>query len=303
MSSSIELLQIDRRHEGCRVRDTGREARLLANVAQRGIQRPLAGVWKDVEFILLDGFKRLRVAERLQIHAVPCRSLGEEEVQGILRLMQREKQAGLNALEEARFIEQLVSVHQMSVADIAAELNRSKAWVSMRRGLLTEMTGAVRELLSQGKFPVHAYLHTLRPFTRVNGVSSGEIEQFIRALAGQPVSLRDIQLLADSCFRGPAALRQAILQGNWQWSLQQIKDTLGRAGACTPAEQQLLRDLSRASKLLAQLTSRAGHSRHSTPAFFMEADLLAGGLLSQLPIFQQSLEKLRDRSRNQPGNL
>ena len=296
MSSSIELLQIDRRHEGCRVRDTGREARLLANIAQRGIQRPLAGVWKDAEFILLDGFKRLRVAERLKIHVVPCRSLGEEEVLGILRLMQREKQVGLNALEEARFIEQLVSVHRMSVADIAAELHRSKAWVSMRRGLLTEMTGAVRELLSQGKFPVHAYLHTLRPFTRVNGVSSAEIEQFIRALAGQSVSLRDIQLLADSCFRGPAALREAILQGNWRWSLQQIKETLGRAGACTASEQRLLRDLSQASKLLAQLTSRSTHAGHSTPAFLVEAELLAGGLLSQLPIFQQSLERLRDRS-------
>jgi hypothetical protein len=296
MSPSVELLQIDRRHEACRVRDIGREARLLANVAQRGIERPLDGVWKNAEFILLDGFKRLRVAERLKIHVVPCRSLGEEETVGIVRLMQRQKQSSLNAFEEARFIERLIHVHQMSVTDIATELNRSKAWVSTRRGLLTEMTSAIWELLSQGKFPVHAYLHTLRPFTRVNGVSSAEIEQFIRALAGQSVSLRDIQLLADSCFRGPASLRDAILGGNWRWSLQQIKDTLGRAGACSTAEQQLLSELSRVSKLLVQLTSRCANARHSTPAFLVEADLLAGAILSQLPNFQHALERLCDRS-------
>jgi hypothetical protein len=296
MSSSVELLQIDRRHEGCRVRDPAREARLLANIAQRGIQRPLAGVWKDAELVLLDGFKRLRIAERLQIHSVPCRSLGDEEALGILRLLRTEKQASLNAFEEARFIELLVNAHQMSVAEIAAQLNRSKAWVSTRRGLLAEMTGPLRELLSQGKFPVHAYLHTLRPFMRVNGIASGEIEQFVRSLAGQKVSLRDIQLLADSCFRGPDSLREAILRGNWRWSLQQIKDTLARTGVCTAAEQQLLCDLSRAAKLLAQLTSRSVNSSLSTPAFLVEVDLLATALLAQLPAFQQALETLRDRS-------
>lgn len=296
MYPSIELLHIDRRHEECRVRDAAREARLLANIAQRGIQQPLAGVWNEATFILLDGFKRLRAAERLHIHSVPCRSLGEEEALGILHLMRSQKQTSLNAFEEARFIELLVHAHQMSIADIAAELNRSKAWVSMRRGLLAGMTDGVRELLSQGKFPVHAYLHTLRPLTRVNAADAGEIERFVRALAGQKVSLRDIQLLADSCFRGPASLREAILQGNWRWSLQQIKDTLAGAGACTAAEQRLLGDLSRASKLLAQLTARSASSRLPTTAFRVEADLLATALLAQLPAFQQALETLRDRS-------
>lgn len=296
MSRSIELSQIDRRYEGCRVRDPAREARLRADIAERGIQQPLAGVCQAPTFILLNGFKRLRSAERLHIHCVPYRSLGDEEATGILRLMRCEKQASLNAFEEARFIELLIAAHQMTVADIAEQLNRSKAWVSVRRGLLAEMTGAVRELLSQGKFPVYAYLHTLRPLMRINSVDRGEIEQFIRSLAGQKVSLRDIQLLADSCFRGPASLREAILRGNWQWSLRHIKDTLHRAGACTAAEQQLLCDLSRASKLLAQVTSRSVNSRLLTPAFLVELDLLATALLAQLPAFQQALEKLHDRS-------
>ncbi len=303
MSPSIECSQIDRRHEGCRVRDSAQEARLLAEVSQRGIQQALAGVWNDSQFILLDGFKRLRAAEKLHIHCVPCRSLGEEEATGILSLMRTKKQTSLNAFEEARFIELLVDTHQMSVADIASQLGRSKAWVSMRRGLLTEMTPAVQNLLSQGKFPVYAYLHTLRPFMRMNAAESGQIERFIRAVAGRSPSLRDIQLLADGCFRGPAPLREAILQGNWQWSLQQIKDTLARPGACSAAEQQLLSDLIKTSKMMALITSRCHSAALKTPAFLVEANLSATALLAQLPAFQQALETFDGRPRDEPVNL
>lgn len=36
-------------------------------------------------------------------------------------------------------------------------------------------------------------------------------------------SVREIELLAHGYFRGPASLRQAIDQGNWKWSLEQMQ--------------------------------------------------------------------------------
>ena len=50
-----------------------------------------------------------------------------------------------------------------------------------------------------------------------------EIERFVQAVAGQRLSVREIELLAHGYFRGPASLRQAIDQGNWKWSLQQMQ--------------------------------------------------------------------------------
>ena len=44
MSESVELSTLDLRYEGYRLRDDAREARLLASIAQRGIEEPLEGV-------------------------------------------------------------------------------------------------------------------------------------------------------------------------------------------------------------------------------------------------------------------
>jgi hypothetical protein len=44
------------------------------------------------------------------------------------------------------------------VADIAAALSRSKGWVSMRLGLLAQMSEPVRRQLFAGAFPVYCFM-------------------------------------------------------------------------------------------------------------------------------------------------
>ncbi len=58
----VELSQLDLRYEGCRLKSPAAEARLLAAIAQSGIQQPLQGVELTAARILLNGFKRLRCA-------------------------------------------------------------------------------------------------------------------------------------------------------------------------------------------------------------------------------------------------
>ena len=101
----------------------------------------------------------------------------------------------------------------MSVAEVAETLSRSKAWVSMRRGLLEEMSRPVQEILFDGAFPVYCYMYTLRAFMRMNSVTTDEIERFVKAVAGKRLSVREIELLAHGYFRGPASLREAIDEG------------------------------------------------------------------------------------------
>ena len=57
-------------------------------------------------------------------------SLGEEEATGILNLMRASTDKGLGILEQARFVVDLLSIHGMSVAEVAQTLSRSKGWVS-----------------------------------------------------------------------------------------------------------------------------------------------------------------------------
>ena len=121
MSESVERSTLDLRYEGHRVRDDAAEARLRASIAERGIQEPLEGVDTPRERILLNGFKRYRCATKLGIECVPYVSLGEEEAMGIISLMRTAKQRGLNLLEQARFTVELLTVHDMSTAEVAED--------------------------------------------------------------------------------------------------------------------------------------------------------------------------------------
>ncbi len=226
---------------------------------------------------------------------MPYVSLGEEEAAGIASLM-RAKQKTLSILEQARFVVELISMHDMSMAEVAEMLSRSKAWVSMRRGLLTEMSQAVQEILFRGAFPVYSYMVTLRPFMRINGVGQKEMERFIQAVAGQRLSVREIELLAHGYFRGPASLRQAIDQGNWKWSLEQMQTVPEDPKGCNDFERGLLRDLERLLKSIGRVMTRCDDPRLQTRDFYAQANLLVASLLSRRESFFKKMEEFHDRS-------
>ncbi len=197
MTRSVELSALDLRYESYRMRNPAAEARLLGSIAGRGIEQALEGV--DAAgggSILLNGFKRYRCAAKLRIRMAPYASLGEDEAAAIVNLLRVSNDRSLTILEQARFIEELRQRDAMSVADIAGQLSRSKSWVSMRLGLIAEMSTVVRDKLFRGEFPVYPYMYTLRQFMRMNGVKKQDIEDFVVALAGKKLSLREIEQLA-----------------------------------------------------------------------------------------------------------
>ncbi len=296
MSEFVELSSFDLRYESHRLRDDGREARVLASMAQRGIEKPLEGVDTPQARFLLNGFKRHRSAEKLGIACVPYVSLGSDEATGILSLMRASTDHGLGLLEQARFVDDLLTVHGMSLTEVAETLGRSKAWVSLRRSLLAELSGVVREALFRGTFPVYCYLYTLRSFKRVNGVTPEQIDRFVAAVAGRGLSVREIELLADAYFRGPASLREAIEAGKLGWSLDQMKQVPQDQEGCSEFERILLADLETLQTYLRRVLTKSLDPRLTSRAFYAQANLLSGALLSQLPTFQERMKEFHDRS-------
>lgn len=296
MGQTVELSTLDRRYERYRIRDDAGEARLLASIAERGIEEPVEGVDTPEGRLLLNGFKRCRCAVKLGIGCLPYRSLGEEEAAGILHLMRASSDKSLNILEQARFIEDLLSIHGMQVADVAETLSRSKAWVSMRRGLMREMSPEVQRLLFRGAFPVYCYMYILRQFMRMNSVGKDDIERFMKSVAGKRLSVRDIQLLAHGYFRGPASLREAIDNGNWSWSLEQMKNVPEDREGCTPLEQKLLKELQLLGKYIGRVMPMCQDRRLNSRAFFAQCHLLTGNLLCAINSFSQGVKELHDRS-------
>ena len=168
MILQVEISNFDLRFEDHRLRSPATERILLASIAQNGIRDPLQGVDMEDSRILLNGFKRYRCAKKLGIGIVPYVSLSSDTGAGIIELLRMSNEKGLSILEQARLITELKQGHHMSTADIARLLEKSKAWVSVRSGITSEMSPVVMEKIFCGQFPAYAYLYILRPFIRLN---------------------------------------------------------------------------------------------------------------------------------------
>ena len=233
---------------------------------------------------------------KLGIDCVPYVSLAEEEATGILSLMRVSTDKSLGILEQSKFIVDLLSIHGMSVAEIAQTLSRSKGWVSMRRGLLEEMSPAVQEILFRGTFPVYCYMYTLRPFMRMNAGGKDQIERFMKAVASKRLSVRDIERLAHAYFRGPVSLREAIEGGKLGWSLDQLKSVPEDREGCNEVERVLLKDLQLLQKSMQRVMAKCQDPRPKSRAFYAQANLLTGGLLSMFQPFSERMKEFHDRS-------
>jgi hypothetical protein len=294
MAHEVELSLLDLRYESYRMKNPAQEGRLLASIVQRGIEEPFAGVQADPP-ILLNGFKRYRCARRLKIHSVPYTSLGQEEVAAIINLLGLANHKALGILEQARFLQELKEVRRMTLAELAAELSRSKAWVSVRLSLMSEMSPVVREKLFSGAFPVYAYMSTLRPFMRMNGVAPGQMDQFVAALSGHQLSVREIAQLAHGYFRGPESFRQQILSGHLALPLERLRQVPDDPDG-SEFERVLLHDLELTQKYMQRVMGKSQDRRLESRGFFAQCHLLTAGILSRSPAFFQTLRTLHDRS-------
>ena len=296
MANEVDLASLDLRYEGFRLKQPALEARLLSLIAQRGIEEPLEGVEVQAAKVLLNGFKRYRCARQLRLATVPYSSLGPDEATAILGLLKLSNHRALSILEQAAFIAELKHVRRLNVAEIAAELSRSKSWVSMRLGLFSEMSPQVRQQLFAGAFPVYSYMYTLRQFMRMNGVKAGQIEAFVLATSGHGLSVRDVEQLAHGFFRGPESFRQEILKGNLALPLRQLRQVPQSPDGCSEFERVLLGDLELTQKYMQRVMGKSQDQRLASRAFHAQSHLLTAGILSRSQAFFHTLRQLHDRN-------
>jgi hypothetical protein len=130
----------------------------------------------------------------------------------------------------------------------------------------------------------------------MNSAGKEAVERFVKALGGRGLSVRDIELLAQGYFRGPPALREAVDQGKWSWSLDQMKRVPEDAEGCNDFERALLKNLQTLHRSMQRVMLKCHDQRLQSRPFYAQANLLAAGLLSEFPSFLQNLKEFYDRS-------
>ncbi|MCP4417117.1 MAG: chromosome partitioning protein ParB, partial [Chloroflexi bacterium] len=234
---------------------------------------------------MLNGFKRYRCAKKLSIGIVPYCSISNDEALGILELLHVANSKSLAILEQARLIDELRSVYGMGNSDIAGVLEKSKAWVSVRTGILGQMTPYVLDKIMNGAFPAYSWLYTMRQFMRVNSASKEEVETFVHAVAGKGLSTRDIETLAHGYFRGSQNQRQQIISGKISWALGQTKQSQPAAPDGSKLEQAILRDLEIVQKYMGRIIAKSQDDRYQSHSFYAQCNLLSGGILRNMESF------------------
>lgn len=247
----IELSLLDLRYEKLRLKNVWQEQKLFDSIFHSGIREPI--VCSGPGYVVLDGFKRIRILKKLKVYEVPVVMYGEDEASGIMRFLKIGLDKSITTLEQAIFIDELHRIYNLSVTDIAGRLEVSKGWVSVRLGIVEQMSQVAMEKIFSGQFPMRSYMYTMKPFTRVNTPErQKEIDWFIERTSGAGLSTREIDALANHYFRGNGEMKKQIEEGDLHWTARVLieEDKNKSTGNEATTEITVLKELSRLSYYL-----------------------------------------------------
>lgn len=294
----VEIKRIKTKYESFRLKNKIKEKYLLASILKNGVKEPLSCVDQDRDYILLDGFKRLRCCYKLKIFYVPVNTVGIDEAESILHIIRQSHEKTLTIVEQARFVDELKKNFGFGVSEIAKRLEVSKAWVSVRTGIFGELSDCIKQEVFSGRFPLRSYMYTLRQFTRVNKIPKQTVDRFVKAVSGKGLSQRNIERLAYGYFRGNEQLKKQIEDGNLGWTLQQMNEgtRLSYTGETDLAreESDFIRDLELCQKYMTRVRKRLPHKRKGSKVFGKTVRLLIDGIGEIIEAFRKEIRQYYD---------
>jgi len=296
---TIDITKIGLQNESLKLKNKKAERDLLSSISEHGVQEALFGFYnndKD-DFILIDGFKRYRCCKKLHINIIPIEVMANDEANAFIKTLKISNTKSLHILEQAKFIKSLQEKHHMTGKDIAASLDKSTNWVSTRLTLLKELTPLLEEKIFTGYFPVWNAMGVLHQCKRSNIATDNEINQFVEAVSGKGLPVKDIDILANGYFKGGKYFKEQVKNGNFFWSLNKLKDSDKQQAGLSDEEKRLLKDLEIASKYIGRLIFKLPQL-HSNNDFYATGSLLAEGILDKLDRFKVILNNFIQENEN-----
>ena len=209
---TLEFHQIALKYDSLRMRDPTQEARLLASLAEQGQKTPVwvVGVSGEVPFVLIHGYRRVRLLQKLGRDTVDALALPSTELEALLLAHRLERSRTPSALEEAWLLRELTEVHRLCTKDLAQQCLRTPSWVSRRLALVRSLPEAVQEAVRTGKLCPHAAMKALVPLARAN---KGHCQRLATSLvaSGEKLSSRLVDKLYGAYRDASAQVRENLV--------------------------------------------------------------------------------------------
>lgn len=234
----LELHQLDRRYEALRTRSARRERRLLGSIAELGQQTPIVVVRDGAQWVVVDGYKRVRAVHQLGLDVVRAAEwmLGELDAL-VLEQVMREGH-GDSAIEQGWLLRELVRRFGLGLDELGRRFDRSVSWVSRRIGLVTDLPPSVQEQVRAGAIGAHAAMKYLVPLARANAT---DCEALCEALARLKPTSRQVAELYATYAGGSRAVRERVVQQ--PTLVLKARAELKQVGGELSAVEHLLHDL------------------------------------------------------------
>ena len=205
----LEIRLLDLRYASLRTRSTKRERRLLAAIGEVGQQTPIIVVRDGEVWVVVDGYKRVRVLVRLGNDTVRATAweLGEADALVLERVM-RSRDAD-SALEEGWLLLELSTRFALTLDELGRRFDRTKSWISRRLSLVVELPASVQAHVRAGAIGAHAAMKYLVPLARAN---TGHCARLTDAIAPARPTSRQIAELYAAYVASNAASREALVR-------------------------------------------------------------------------------------------
>jgi ParB/RepB/Spo0J family partition protein len=149
----LMLPQIDRRYAALRLAAPEQLRRLRGSVQREGIRHPVvvSCAVEAARWVLLDGFKRVRVAEELGLKEVWAQVVRLDVSQAKAAIIKcNQARPGLCEIEEAWIVRSLIREQGLRQVQVGQLLGREKSWVCRRLRLAEALEPALQEDLRLG---------------------------------------------------------------------------------------------------------------------------------------------------------
>src|SRR6516164_181585 len=283
----LEFHQLALRYERLKVVRPEAERRLLASLAEVGQQVPIVVLKQAAEeqFVVIDGYKRVRALRRLGRDTVAAGCWPGEEAEGLIatRLMQTAEPE--MALEQSWLLAELHERFGLSLEELARRFNHSVSWASRRLALVRELPDSIQDRVRRGEMGAHGAAKYLVPLAGANREACLQLVEAIQRSETR-LSSRDLGILYTAYQTGNWVTRQRLLEAPLVF-LKSHKEMQATAAIEPGLSDSLLTDLE-----ILSATARRADQR------------LRAGILRNLPEKdRQDLARLLDQCRREIERL
>ena len=207
----LEFHQLERPWEHLRVRETQRQMRLLASLAERGQQSPIvvvAAAGCPGRYVVIDGYARIAALEQLKRDTVEATVWEMNEAEAVLldRILHYRQQE--TALEQGWLLSELQRRFGYSLEELARRFDRSLSWVSRRLALAEVLPPGIQQQVREGRITAQVALQYLVPTART---SQKDCEKLAAAFLDCHCDTRQAGQLYAAWKQGSRAVRERVL--------------------------------------------------------------------------------------------